>query len=280
MKSGRLAIIFLILLSFALFVCLIFAIGVYKFEWKGKATRAFARIVPLPVATVNGRLISLSDWWDLQELDARFAIPRDAMGEERKKLLLEHLVDSRIISVLFKRYATSSGYSQADYEVYLAQKFRSALELSDKAFIKFVIFPDFQQTRLKIWWYREDNSSEPYNTAKSTHQQIADGAKFEDLAELRSDDEETKYIGGDLGFLAIADLQPWLSHAISGLRVGEVTDIIPAPDGYYILKLAGTSQEGEVAKIRVKQIYIKSESYEDFFESEKRKLKILVFKDL
>ena len=79
-------------------------------------------------------------------------------------------------------------------------------------------------------------------------QQLANGADFTQLAMDYSEDPATASSGGDLGYVPESSLNqsdPALKRAVVGLKVGEVSPIIPLKDGYHILKLMAKEAPGQ-----------------------------------
>ncbi|MDP3741240.1 MAG: peptidylprolyl isomerase [bacterium] len=279
MKTILLKIALVLFLAVLAFVT-IFIFGVYCFGWNGKATRTFVSIVPLPVATVNGRVISFADYWDLQEIGSNFLAATLENEQETKNRLVAHLVDNRITSDILKKRSQSPAFRLEDYEIHLGRKFGNQAELSDRAFRKLIVLPDWNEISLRIWWYDQDTGSQSYDLASLVVAHLGQGGQFENLASIYSDDLETKYIGGDMGFVTAEELPPWFSEAIMKLSLGQTSGILSGPDGYYILKLAAINETEGVKKMRIKQIYIKSETFEEFFKTEKQKYRVLIFKNL
>jgi peptidyl-prolyl cis-trans isomerase SurA len=79
-------------------------------------------------------------------------------------------------------------------------------------------------------------------------QQLANGADFTQLAMDYSEDPATASSGGDLGYVPESSLNqsdPALKRAVVGLKVGEVSPVIPLKDGYHILKLMAREAPGQ-----------------------------------
>lgn len=79
-------------------------------------------------------------------------------------------------------------------------------------------------------------------------ERLNNGADFATLAMDFSEDPTTAVNGGDLGFIpesALNQSDPGLKKAVLGLRVGEISKIIDAPDGYRILRLISREPAGQ-----------------------------------
>jgi peptidyl-prolyl cis-trans isomerase SurA len=74
------------------------------------------------------------------------------------------------------------------------------------------------------------------NEAEMVLKEIRNGKKFEEMAELHSEDISAN-TGGDLGFLEKGKMVPEFEEAAFALRKGEVSDIVVTPFGPHIIKV-------------------------------------------
>ena len=79
--------------------------------------------------------------------------------------------------------------------------------------------------------------------AKALLDDLAKGAKFEDLAKAHSIDA-TASRGGDVGFFRTGQLVPEFEKAALKLKVGETGDIVRTQFGYHIIKLTDKRESG------------------------------------
>jgi parvulin-like peptidyl-prolyl isomerase len=76
--------------------------------------------------------------------------------------------------------------------------------------------------------------------AKARIEEVAKAAKSGDFAAVardKSDERESASRGGDVGWLAEAQIQPDIRTKVSGLAKGSVTDPIRLGDGWYVVKV-------------------------------------------
>ena len=102
--------------------------------------------------------------------------------------------------------------------------------------------------------------------AEEVHAQaIKADADFAALARQHSDDQKTKYQGGDLGFLMEGEgkLAPELEDIAFQLQEGQVSDIIRTEDGFHILKVEQFMDEYGVHEIKVRHILIAIQASDD-----------------
>jgi peptidyl-prolyl cis-trans isomerase SurA len=73
------------------------------------------------------------------------------------------------------------------------------------------------------------------------------GEDFATVAQEYSEDARTASGGGDMGFIPASGLaaNPQLKQVVIALKVGEMTGILRASDGYHILKLVGREEAGQ-----------------------------------
>jgi len=76
-------------------------------------------------------------------------------------------------------------------------------------------------------------------------QQLANGADFTQLAMDYSEDPATASSGGYVPESSLNQSDPALKRAVVGLKVGEVSPIMPLKDGYHILKLMAKEAPGQ-----------------------------------
>ena len=82
--------------------------------------------------------------------------------------------------------------------------------------------------------------------ADSLYQAIENGAKFEEVAKLHSDDENSADKGGDLGWYAASDLLPAFITAIEDLNPGEISRPVASDFGFHILRLEEKSSASPI----------------------------------
>jgi len=98
------------------------------------------------------------------------------------------------------------------------------------------------------------NDEEARKKIQSIHNQLESGADFSGLAANYSEDPNTTSSGGDMGFIPESQLKqnPEIYGAISKLRPGQITEILPIyegptkkPFGYVICKLIAVEPAGQ-----------------------------------
>src|SRR5262249_12616798 len=66
---------------------------------------------------------------------------------------------------------------------------------------------------------------------------VHSGEDFGELARRVTDDDRTRDDGGDLGYRSVGELAPEVQHVVFNLKVGQVSGVFRATDGYHIAQL-------------------------------------------
>jgi hypothetical protein len=78
--------------------------------------------------------------------------------------------------------------------------------------------------------------------AQQLYEQLQQGADFAKLARLSFRDSVLANNGGDLGFLTITDLDPFLVDSVYNLRIGEISKPLRSSFGYHIVLVEDLKQ--------------------------------------
>ncbi len=87
-----------------------------------------------------------------------------------------------------------------------------------------------------------DNKDETRNQLMEVKGKLSSGEEFAALAEAHSQDDSSKFSGGDLGFAGADIYESEFSAAILSLEEGQVSDIVETRDGLHLIKLLATRQ--------------------------------------
>ncbi|UCE03205.1 MAG: peptidylprolyl isomerase [Candidatus Latescibacterota bacterium] len=92
----------------------------------------------------------------------------------------------------------------------------------------------------------QDEQVDALQRALEIRRRLLAGESFEELARLYSDDPLTKDQGGVLeDAWAVDELRPEFKAAVDTIGVGEISDVVPTPNGYYIFKVLERTQARE-----------------------------------
>jgi parvulin-like peptidyl-prolyl isomerase len=218
-------------------------------------------------ALVNGQPILLADY---QQEIARFEAAMAGQGfdlksEDGQAMLAQmrrQVLDSMIEQVLIKQAATQEGMavSEEELEAVIQQSieegggqasFEEWLQTSDLTYEDFKEEIRFQLLAQAI--FERVTGSVP-TTAEQVHArhivvqteeeaqailaQLQAGGDFVALARERSQDENTKETGGDLGFFPRGQLiSPELEEAAFALQPGQISEVVRSQFGYHIVQV-------------------------------------------
>ena len=90
-----------------------------------------------------------------------------------------------------------------------------------------------EEARLRIIFFKGDDGMKKAEEALS---KIKGGADFADMSKKHSEDPTAKD-GGDIGFVKKGHMLPAIENAAFSLKKGEVSSVIKADAGYYIIKI-------------------------------------------
>ena len=131
-----------------------------------------------------------------------------------------------------------------------------------------------REQALQVAVLKEDQTSPAYNKIREAKSKLGSGMDFTAAAKTYSEDEQSRYIGGDLGFRSKDEVDPWLVQTVSGLEVGEISDIVITPAGYHILKVASRDTEG---RVQLRHILTKGRDLGDYLDEAKDNYRVYVF---
>lgn len=80
--------------------------------------------------------------------------------------------------------------------------------------------------------------------AREVHERVQRGERFDEMARRFSDSEGSKDKGGDIGIFRRGVLQPEIEEEVFAANPGYITDLMPVPNGFLILKVIERYREG------------------------------------
>ena len=101
-------------------------------------------------------------------------------------------------------------------------------------------------------------------TASEILQQARSGSDFAELAKQYSDDPAAKKDGGDLGTFKKGDMIPEIENAVTGMKPGEISELVKTTAGFHIIKLEdrtkGKAKPLEAVKAEIEDYLYKKKS--------------------
>jgi parvulin-like peptidyl-prolyl isomerase len=229
----------------------------YKVQDTGDFYYTATRLVPIPVASVDGEAVPYGDYmrrvrastYYLEKQDNRDLNTED--GQRELNHTRRYNLDESEKVALANKIAGEKGLSvtgqEIDDSVQQTLKTGSSAAISEKAYENSLrryfgwSMDDYRhiirdRLMLRKAMFAVDDTAR--TQADSVKNQLAGGADFATLASQNSDDEATKINGGDAGVIAIDNNDPdGLIAAAGGLNIGQISDVIQGLDAYYIIKL-------------------------------------------
>jgi len=255
-------------------------ISLYLFPSLNKFSRPIFSLLPLPVALVDGKVITSKEVSENLEAVKNFYLNQDFSslgmrvdfetpeGKERLKIrekeILDKMVEDKIIFSICAKYGikVSSKEAQDELEKKIAESGaeKKSLELNLKALYGWDL-EDFKnriiisQLRLKklfeYYQNKEKSKDEGYDKIVQAQKDLKEGKSFFETAKKYSEGGSASS-GGELGWFSYEMLIPEVAEKVFNLEKGEISDVIESPLGYHIVKIddirfvdSAKSKEGE-----------------------------------
>jgi peptidyl-prolyl cis-trans isomerase C len=230
------------------------------------------------IATVNGVAITELDVeLSTRELAARMT---DISPEERRRIVIEHLIDSQIMAVAArkdglekaKRYEALAQYSERANlrDTFIRQKLLAAITDAEVRTVyqeqaRAVESEEEVRVRHVLLTTREE--------AQNARIKLLSGISFDKIAADESKDPATSGSGGDIGYFGKGKLLAEFEEAAFRLKVGEISTPVETSVGWHILRLEDRRKQTPVpyeqAKGAIVEILL-TKKIADFIEQSKK----------
>lgn len=263
------------------------------------------RILPLPIAIVDGAFISYGELDKNRESLRRFYESQSDDLEKRgfrvdfntpdgkKRLLLREkdilnkLVEDRIILSLakgkgirfsddevtakVKEAVQEQGGSQENLENQLSRFY--GWSLSD--FKERIVVPSLYREALEASFMKERDVSAAKSAIEKAASELGNGTAFETVVKTFSDGESKKD-GGNLGWTDIEALVPELQDAARTQSIDTVGPILESALGFHIVVISDRKTESGKELVRMRQIFTRKPSFPDWLAEKKREAVIFI----
>ncbi len=281
----------------ALFVTLsIFGVLIYKYKYSNRAVKIASKIVPYPVASVNGNIIwnaatynqylfelaSIQKFYTSQGQDLNSEEGKQKLSQLKNDIITQ-LENNIIIAQQARKYgikvSNKEVQDQYDELVKNAGGIEKVKTTLDKLYgwtvddFKEKIRQSVLQKKLGDKILADDSLNAPAKAqAEDILKQIQAGGDFAELAKKYSADGSASN-GGDLGLISKGQTVPEFEAAAFALQDGQVSSIVKTQYGFHIIKATG--REGE--QVRVSHILIKGADLDSWLRDQRAKAKIVQY---
>jgi len=290
-------------------VYLIFAaILVYGFSLENSWLKASVKKIPYPAALVNfyypitfselqENLNSVKSFYEKQDLSnsgfrVDFSTPD---GKKRLKIkekyLLNKLIENQIIEILSKKEGVKVTNLMVSQEI---EKIKNQLQLPSQGeedklkklsqlygwsvseLEEKVIRPDILRKKLEETVKQKDGAFlSAKNKITQAQEELAKKETFEKVVAKYSEGDSAKN-GGELGWFSANQMIPEITLTCLNLEKGATSTIIESSLGFHIIQLTDKKTEEDVEKFRIKQIFVKTPTFADWFFSQEKDFPIQI----
>lgn len=279
------------------------SVGIVSLWPESALGMVFRKVLPIPVAVVNGVVIRYQDldesrralrhYYESQAdslAEGGFRVDFDTPDGEkrllvREKDILNKLIEDRSIQLLAeRRYISFSdddaekginetieqgGGSRDVFEEHLENLY--GWNISD--FRDRVVLPSLYRSALEADFNKTRDVSSANDSIKKASDALSREESFEEVARQYSDGD-SKERGGDLGWARLDTLVPELAEAARKQNIGVLGPIIESEIGYHIVFVVDRKLEGDQEFARLKQIFARKPSFPAWLSEEKRKMSV------
>lgn len=272
--------VLIILLAITIFIGICF--WLYTGQISNSKTKIF-NFLPFPMAFVNGQPIAMSNFTLRYNSSKKISSNKTLTEQQIKANIYKAIINE----TLTDQIANSEGLTASTQEInneYNSKIGQTSLEgkndfsellnsygLTDNIYKQSVIKPNLLYLKLHIWFYNNKTlNKDAYNLAEQILTQLNSGQDFNYLAKKYSQDEVEQSLNGDLGFLDISEILPEFRESISTIKEGEI-EIIASRYGIHIIKLEEINEN----KVHLRQIFLKGNDFNSWYNSQTKKIKII-----
>lgn len=270
-----------------------FGILIYKYKSSARAVKIASKVVPYPVASVNGNVIwntatyneylfelaSIQKFYQSQGQNLSDDAGKQKLAQLKNDIITQ-LEDNLIIEQAAGKYGIKVTNKEIDDEfnqlVQNAGGLDKVKQTLDKLYgwsvgdFKTKIQQSLLQKKLADKILNDQSLNAPAQAqAQDILKQIQGGADFAELAKKYSQDGSAAN-GGDLGFFGKGQMDPDFEAAAFALDKGAVSGVVKTQYGYHIIKV--TDKNGD--QVRASHILIKGVDLQSWLQDQRSKANI------
>lgn len=267
----------------------VMAAGVYGFHWRGSKTLTISRYVPLPVALVNWRPVSLRTFLDqVKTLNHYSAYLHETNPEsfpartetENTQAALTKLVRDNAAEQLVAKLGVQVQAADID-QAYRSQLLQNGNEeqvmntirqlygWTPEQFKQYVIRPVVINDKLqeKLSFDDQLNTTQRQQAERVLELVRKGDEKFEDLAKKYSEDVYATS-GGDIGFVNRGEQAKEIDDIAFTMELNTPSDIIHTKYGFHIIKVLERKTVDSQEQAHVLQITIAAPSVDQYLTTQ------------
>jgi len=274
---------------FLIFLLILMIVGIYLAGWQGEMSKTLTNLIPLPAVYVNGHFITANEFLtDVAALENYLARNKSVFTKESvRKKIIANLIEKDIINQLAKEYDVFLSDLELEEELSQSVLKQTTIEQLNQMvdelyhwdfqeYISKVVKPLVLTKKVHEEFDRRNNSQNIKEQMEQYYSQLADSSiNFEDIAGAVNNDE-TKAVAGDLGWLKLGEISPELELALLNLNNNEYSEVIETDAGYYIIKLEEKIvNEENQPYFHARQIFLKKPSFQAYLDEQIKKATVV-----
>lgn len=271
----------------------VFGVFIYKYKSTSRAVKIASKIIPYPVASVNGNyfwntstynqylfaLATFQKYYESQGQDLKSEESKARLAQVKNDIITQ-LEDNEIVRQQAAKYGikVTNKEIQTQYDALVkeaggAEKVKTTLEKLygwSVADFKEEISKSILRQKLGDKVLADENlNASAKKLADDVKNQLNNGGDFAELAKKYSQDGSASG-GGDLGLISKGQTVKEFEDAAFALQDGQVSAVVKTQFGFHIIKVTG--REGD--QIRVSHILIKGVDFDAWLRDQRAKSKI------
>jgi parvulin-like peptidyl-prolyl isomerase len=270
-----------------------------------KLSASFSRVIPfpavmvgytnfIPLGDVQKNVASVKKFYENQDFSGSGIRIDFSTADGQKRLMLKEkevlnkMLEDKVIMMLAKERGIKISKSEIDNDVTKKLNEYGTKDdvIKDLDRLYGWSLDDFKTKVVEPSMYRErlskavENELEPAEDAKAkienAKKELDKGADFAEIAKRFSEGSSAKN-GGEIGWIKKEQLVTELQSVLfSGIYNNKEHAVIESALGFHIVEVEEKKKDGDVDVIRVRQIFVRKESFSDWLSQQMGKLKIYV----
>jgi len=268
--------------------------SVYNYPVTNDLNQILIRRFPFPAFFVNYHPVRYSLYFDDSRLLGDYYLEEfknskvdiDISQINTNDLVIEKIIERKILDNLADKYniqITTEDYNEVfdrlsakEGEDEFIDKIYNSYGLTKNLFNEKIICYIALKDKIKTYFFEDDKAHTGASLRMEKVEKLLKKNKddFENLAEKYSEDVHALK-GGDIGYIRLADMDEKLKAAITGLNLGDISEIIKEEDKYYIVKIYDIKDGRNGQEVWLKRISIFTNySFEEYLQDLKDKAKV------